>query len=326
MPPAVGLVQYAAVDAGPAQGRRDVGGDHEHRRARRPRLADRAKRVGRARAGGRQRHAELSGRARVSVGGVGGGLLVAHAHQPDRAAQRVPGAGCARRAARSRPPRPARSSFDDHDRRWCARRRRVGRWPGSRSCAAAVRHRGCIPYRARPPASSAAALLLGLSRHRATGRSDRPGLCTDAPAPSSRRARRRAGAVGMSALERDRAARSGTVRPRSSCAAAARTDAVACGEVGTRASLRVARRRRSAPRSPCASWRTARGATGVRASSPCRRRVGLEPSESPSPLRRARDRRAADRRRLRRSGGERLAPAGQRPIAVAPRPADAAEP
>ena len=75
----------------PAQGRRDVGGDDQDRRARRPRLADRAERVGRARPGGRQRDAELAGGARVAVGGVGRGLLVADADQPDRGfAQRCP--------------------------------------------------------------------------------------------------------------------------------------------------------------------------------------------------------------------------------------------
>ncbi len=85
------LVQHAAVDAGTPQARGDVGRDHQHRRARRPRLADRGERVRGAGAGGRQRDAELAGRARVAVGGVRGGLLVADADQPDRrVAQRLP--------------------------------------------------------------------------------------------------------------------------------------------------------------------------------------------------------------------------------------------
>jgi hypothetical protein len=79
-----GLVQDPAPDAWPAQARRDVGGDHEDRLAARPRLADRGQRVGGAGAGGGERHAEPTGRARVAVGRVGGGLLVAHPDQPDR--------------------------------------------------------------------------------------------------------------------------------------------------------------------------------------------------------------------------------------------------
>ena len=76
---------------GAAQRRRDVGRDHEDRRPRRPRLADRPERVRRARPGGRQRDAEPPRRARVSVGGVGGGLLVADADEPDRRLpQRLP--------------------------------------------------------------------------------------------------------------------------------------------------------------------------------------------------------------------------------------------
>ena len=86
-----GLVQDAAVHAVAPQRRRDVGRDHEDRRARRPRLADRAERVGGTRAGRRQRDAEPPGRAGVPVRGIRGRLLVAHADQPDRRrAQRLP--------------------------------------------------------------------------------------------------------------------------------------------------------------------------------------------------------------------------------------------
>ena len=85
------LVQHAAVGVRAAQRRRDVGRDHEHRRARRPRLADRAERVRGARPGRRQRDAEPPGRPRVAVGGVRRGLLVADADEPDRrVAQRLP--------------------------------------------------------------------------------------------------------------------------------------------------------------------------------------------------------------------------------------------
>ena len=78
------LVQRAPPDPGATHRGGHVGGDHQHRRARCPRLADRPQRVGRARAGGRERHAELSARPRVTVGRVGGGLLVANPHQADR--------------------------------------------------------------------------------------------------------------------------------------------------------------------------------------------------------------------------------------------------
>ncbi len=102
-----GLVQDAAVGAGTAQRRRDVGRDDEDRRARRPRLADRPERVRRARAGRRQRDAEPPGRARVAVGRVGRGLLVADADEPDRGRPAAPptARGCARPAARRRHPR-----------------------------------------------------------------------------------------------------------------------------------------------------------------------------------------------------------------------------
>ena len=86
-----GLVQHAAVRVRAPQGRRDVGRDHQHRRPRRPRLADGAERVGRARARGRDGDPEPPGRAGVAVGRVGGRLLVAHADQPDRRVpQRLP--------------------------------------------------------------------------------------------------------------------------------------------------------------------------------------------------------------------------------------------
>ena len=85
------LVQHAAIDARPPQRGRDVGRDHEDRRPRRPRLADRPERVRRAGPGRRQRDAEPPGRARVAVRRVRRGLLVAHADEPDRRlAQRLP--------------------------------------------------------------------------------------------------------------------------------------------------------------------------------------------------------------------------------------------
>ena len=77
------LVQHPAHDARPPERRRDVRGDHEHRRAGSLRLPDRAQRVGRTRPGGHQRDAELPGRARVPVGGIPGRLLVPHTDQPD---------------------------------------------------------------------------------------------------------------------------------------------------------------------------------------------------------------------------------------------------
>ncbi len=56
-----------------------------------PRLADGRERVRRAGSGGRQRDAELAAGAGIAVGGVGRGLLVPYAHQPDRRiAQRTP--------------------------------------------------------------------------------------------------------------------------------------------------------------------------------------------------------------------------------------------
>jgi hypothetical protein len=85
------LVQDAAVGAGAPQRGRDVGRDDEHRRARRPRLADRRQRVGRARPRGGQRDAEPPAGARVAVGRVRRRLLVAYADEPDRrCAQRLP--------------------------------------------------------------------------------------------------------------------------------------------------------------------------------------------------------------------------------------------
>ena len=84
-------MQHAAVLARPPQRRRDVGRDHQDRRARGPRLTDRAERVRRARARRRQRDAEPAGRPRVAVRRVRRGLLVAHADEPDRRrAQRLP--------------------------------------------------------------------------------------------------------------------------------------------------------------------------------------------------------------------------------------------
>ena len=80
------LVQHSAPDARAARARRDVRGDHEHRLARGPGLADGSERVGRARAGRGECDAEPPGRACVAVGRVGGRLLVAHAHEPDRRA------------------------------------------------------------------------------------------------------------------------------------------------------------------------------------------------------------------------------------------------
>jgi hypothetical protein len=77
-------VEHAAPDPGPAQPGRDVGGDDEDRLAVGPRLADRAERVGRARAGRGQRHAQAAGGARVAVRGVGGRLLVADSDEADR--------------------------------------------------------------------------------------------------------------------------------------------------------------------------------------------------------------------------------------------------
>ena len=79
-----------------------------------PRLADGAERVGRARAGRGERHAQPAGGARVAVGGVGGGLLVADADQPDRRlAERAPErevvhAGQAERHLDARPARAPR--------------------------------------------------------------------------------------------------------------------------------------------------------------------------------------------------------------------------
>ena len=81
-----GLVQHASPDARAARRRGDVGGDHQDRLARRPRLAHRGERVGRARPGGRQRDPQAPAGACVTVGGVGGRLLVSHAHEPDRRA------------------------------------------------------------------------------------------------------------------------------------------------------------------------------------------------------------------------------------------------
>ena len=52
-------------------------------RARRPGLTDRAQRVGRPRPRGGQRDAEPPRGPGVAVGGIGRGLLVAHAHEPD---------------------------------------------------------------------------------------------------------------------------------------------------------------------------------------------------------------------------------------------------
>jgi hypothetical protein len=84
-------VQHAAVRARLPQGRRDVGRDDEDRRPRRPRLADRAERVRRARARGGDGDAEAPGGAGVAVGRVGGRLLVPDADEPDgRVAQRLP--------------------------------------------------------------------------------------------------------------------------------------------------------------------------------------------------------------------------------------------
>ena len=86
-----GLVQAAAIGVGAADGRRNVGGDDQHGRARRHRLAGGAQGVGRARAGGDDRHAEAARRARVPVGGVDRCLLVADADEPDRGLrQRLP--------------------------------------------------------------------------------------------------------------------------------------------------------------------------------------------------------------------------------------------
>ena len=79
-----GLVQHSPPDPGTAQPRGDVGRDHEHGLARGPGLPDGRQRVGRARPRGGERHAQPPGGAGVAVGRVGGGLLVAHADQPDR--------------------------------------------------------------------------------------------------------------------------------------------------------------------------------------------------------------------------------------------------
>ena len=85
------LVQDAAVLAGPPQRGRDVGRDHQHGRARGPRLTHGAQGVRRARARRGQRDAEPAGRAREPVRRVRRGLLVPHAHEPDRRrAQRLP--------------------------------------------------------------------------------------------------------------------------------------------------------------------------------------------------------------------------------------------
>jgi hypothetical protein len=85
------LVQDAAVGVRLPQGGGDVGGDHQHGRSRRPRLAHRAERVRGARPGRGDRDSELPGRPRIAVGRVGGGLLVPDPDQPDaRVAQRLP--------------------------------------------------------------------------------------------------------------------------------------------------------------------------------------------------------------------------------------------
>ena len=60
--------------------------------------------------GGRQRDAELAGRARVAVGGVGRGLLVANADQPDRRlAQRLPEREVVHAGQAEAPPRRPRA-------------------------------------------------------------------------------------------------------------------------------------------------------------------------------------------------------------------------
>ena len=103
------LVQDPAPDAGPARARRDVGGDHEHGLARGPRLADGGERVGGAGPGGGERDAEPAARAGVAVGRVGGRLLVAHAHEPDRrAVQLAPEREVVDARAARRPPRRPR--------------------------------------------------------------------------------------------------------------------------------------------------------------------------------------------------------------------------
>ena len=75
----------------------------------------------------------LPGGARVAVGGVRGGLLVADADEPDRASRAAPptAPGCGRRGARRRPRRPrARAARRSAGRRWASvdqtTRRRCG--------------------------------------------------------------------------------------------------------------------------------------------------------------------------------------------------------
>ena len=110
--------------------------------------------------GGGERDAQPPARAGVAVGGVGGGLLVPHAHQPDRrAVQLAPQRrGCARRGARRPRSTPASSSAAtaaprpcQDAARWRAHRSTIraaspaSAWPTSRACSPAPTARWCSP-------------------------------------------------------------------------------------------------------------------------------------------------------------------------------------
>ena len=77
-------MQRSAPDARAAHAAGHVGGDHEQRRPRRERLADRGQGVGRAGPGRHDGDPEAAAGTGVAVGRVRGGLLVAHPDEPDR--------------------------------------------------------------------------------------------------------------------------------------------------------------------------------------------------------------------------------------------------
>ena len=76
---------------GPDQRGRHLAGDHDHRDRIHQRIGNAGNRVGRAGARGDEHHAGLAGRARVTLGGMRGGLLMANEDvlDPPRPEQRV---------------------------------------------------------------------------------------------------------------------------------------------------------------------------------------------------------------------------------------------
>ena len=85
------LVQGPPVGPGPSDRARYVGCDHDHRRPCSPGLPERPEGIGRTRSGRRQCDSDPPGRPGVTVGGVGGGLLMTDRYEPDaRAGERSP--------------------------------------------------------------------------------------------------------------------------------------------------------------------------------------------------------------------------------------------